>query len=293
METPSWTLRIALLLAGLAVVLVVYVFTQWRRRRDLNRRHRRLRDVWPRRRGEFELEEEDAALDAGGARPPPEDDYEIIVLKPREKIEEMPAVSHDIAAPAAVAEIADDPPLAPIPEPDAPRRTPRKRRDNQLSLGFADTEAGADEHAPRIPAPPQPEVLALYLRPLNGGRFDGESLVKAFANVGLKFGEMNIYHHYGAGNLRVTKPLFSLANMFEPGQFDPNEMTSFNTEGLAMFIQFPGALSGPVAFELFLSVAQRLMEELKADLLSEPRKPLDALSIERMRRIAARYVPQR
>jgi cell division protein ZipA len=293
METPSWSLRIALLLAGLAVVVIVYVFSQWRRRRDLNRRHRRLRDVWPRRRGEFELEEEDAALDPGGARPPPEDDYEIIVLKPREKIEEMPALSHQTAAPEAAPEVSGDPPLAPIPAPDAPRRQPRKRRDSQLSLGFGETDDDAGEQAPLAPVPPQPEVLALYLRPLNDGRFNGEALVQAFANVGLKFGDMNIYHHYGAGNLRVTKPLFSLANMFEPGQFDPAEMTSFNTEGLAMFIQFPSVLSGPVAFELFLSVGQRLMEELKAELLCEPRKPLDALSIARMRRIAARYVPQR
>ena len=293
METPSWTLRIALLLAGLAVVVAVYVFSQWRRRRDLNRRHRRLRDVWPRRRGEFELEEEDAALEAGGARPPPEDDYEIIVLPPREKIEEMPAVSHQIVAPQAVSEPTAEPPLAPIPEPEAPRRSPRKRRDNQLSLGFGEAEGEAGTLLPSAPPPPQPEVLALYLRPLNGGRFDGDALVQAFSNVGLRFGDMNIYHHYGAGNLRVAKPLFSLANMFEPGQFDPTEMSTFNTEGLAMFIQFPGALSGPVAFELFLSVAQRLMEELKADLLSEPRKSLDAISIERMRRIAARYVAQR
>ena len=296
METTSWTLRLALLLMGLLVVVAVYAFSQWRRRRDLNRRHRRLRDVWPQRRGEFELEEDELDLAVDRGRPAPEDDFEIIVLPPREKVVDMPPVSHEIATPpptpmpsgAATLE----PPLAPIPEPEPPRRAPRKRRDNQLSLGFGDV-GDEESGAASAPPPPQPEVLALYLRPLNSGTFRGDALVQAFANVGLRFGEMNIYHHYGAGNLRVNKPLFSVANMFEPGQFDPNGMASFSTEGLALFIQFPCALNGPVAFELFLSVAQRLMEELKADLLSEPRKALDTISIERMRRIAARYVAQR
>lgn len=292
METTSWTLRLALLLMGLMVVVAVYAFSQWRRRRDLNRRHRRLRDVWPQRRGEFELEEDELDLAVDRGRPPPEDDFEIIVLPPREKVVDMPPVSHEVAPPPLPREEPSEPPLAPIPEPETPRRPARKRRDNQLSLGFG--EAGDESEGPALaPPPPQPEVLALYLRPLNGSAFRGDVLVQAFANVGLRFGEMNIYHHYGAGNLRVTKPLFSVANMFEPGQFDPDAMASFSTEGLAMFIQFPCDLNGPVAFELFLSVAQRLMEELKADLLSEPRKVLDTISIERMRRIAARYVPQR
>jgi cell division protein ZipA len=104
---------------------------------------------------------------------------------------------------------------------------------------------------------------------------------------------MNIYHHFGAGSLRTEQPLFSLANMFEPGQFNPAEMADFSTDGLALFIQFPTALDGQVAFEMFLTVAQRLAEELKADLLSEPRKALDSHTIERMRRIASRYVLRR
>ena len=142
------------------------------------------------------------------------------------------------------------------------------------------------------PAVPPPEVLALYLRPAAGEAFPGEALASAFSAVGLQFGPMNIYHHYGAGKLRVNRPLFSVANMFEPGSLALEGAPGFSTEGLALFIQLPGPLNGPEAFELFLSVAQRLAEGLKAELLGEPRKALDSVAIERMRRIAARHVAQ-
>jgi cell division protein ZipA len=303
METTSWTLRLALLLIGLLVVTAIYLLSQWRRRRETNRRQHRLRDGWPRRRGEFEMEEEDEfQLGSSGAEEPiMEDDFEIIVVKPREKppIEDLPAVTHEVthsvepvlAAPP-IREASAPEALPPVPESPPQPKTTRRRRDNQLSLSFGDDELSAGPSPVSAPLPP-PEVLALYLRPPHDGRFHGPLLETAFAAVGLRFGDMNIYHHFGAGSLRTEQPLFSLANMFEPGQFNPDEMADFSTDGLALFIQFPTALDGQVAFEMFLTVAQRLAEELKADLLSEPRKALDSHTIERMRRIASRYVLRR
>lgn len=302
METTSWTLRLALLLIGLLVVTAIYLLSQWHRRRETNRRQRRLRDGRPRRRGEFEMEEEEFQLGSSGAEEPiMEDDFEIIVVKPREKppVEDLPAVTHEVTQP--VEPVLAAPPIrepsAPVterqePEPPPPVKPSRRRRDNQLSLSFGDDDLPAGASPAAAPLPP-PEVLALYLRPPHDGRFHGPLLETAFAAVGLRFGDMNIYHHFGAGSLRTEQPLFSLANMFEPGQFNPAEMADFSTDGLALFIQFPTALDGQVAFEMFLTVAQRLAEELKADLLSEPRKALDSHTIERMRRIASRYVLRR
>ena len=303
MESTSWTLRLALLLIGVLVVTAIYLLSQWHRRRETNRRQRRLRDGWPRRRGEFEKEEEDEfQLGSSGADEPiMEDDFEIIVVKPREKppVEDLPAVTHEVTH--HVEPVLAAPPIrepsAPVtqpqePEPPPPIKPPRRRRDNQLSLSFGDDDLPAGSSPAAAPLPP-PEVLALYLRPPHDGRFHGPLLETAFAAVGLRFGDMNIYHHFGAGSLRTEQPLFSLANMFEPGQFNPDDMADFSTDGLALFIQFPTALDGQVAFEMFLTVAQRLAEELKADLLSEPRKALDSHTIERMRRIASRYVLRR
>jgi len=313
MESTSWTLRIALLLIGLAILGGIYLWATWRRRRERNlsygRRMRGLRTPpVPRQRDEPEFDEfsGDPLLDE--PRPPPEDDYEIIVVKPRERdraqVEELPAITRE----------PDPEPPTPTAEPIVPEapvgRSTRRRRTNQLDLGFDDEPPPAPraerptrrERRPTVetrqpdlppPAPLMPEVVALYLRPARSPAFLGPVLIKALNAVGMRFGDMNIYHHYGAGELRAEQPLFSLANMFEPGQFDLDRIEDFETAGLAMFIQFPTALDGPVAFELFLNTAQRLAEALDADLLSEPKKPLDSATIENMRVIAARYSDER
>ena len=267
MENSAWPLRIALVLSGLVAVAGVYLWSAWRRRREANLRYgRRLREARAPRRGEFEAEEDFSQEIGFEARVPPEDDYDIVLVKPVERMAEMPAVTQEI-----------DRPLAP------------RRGTNQLAFGFGD-EHGA---VPPPKTPPPAEVLALYLRPQKVPHFAGPALETALAEVGMRFGDMNIYHHYGVGDLRAEKPVFSLANMFEPGQFDPLNMQDFTTQGLALFIRFPTPpVDGPVAFELFLNVAQRLAESLGAELLSEPRKALDSPVIERMRRIAARHAPR-
>lgn len=311
MESSSWTLRAALLVIGLVVLGGIWLWAQLRRRRDLNRGYeRKVRSLrtppTPRSRKDMRFENGDDDAD-DGFQLPPEDDYEIIV-KPREqhRIEELPTITRDPDPPAAGTHDTP-PPIAP--EEPVGSRTPRRRRHGQLSLGFDDEAAPApssrprnsrgertEQRTPRPPAPaaPAPEVLALFLRPLRSPAFAGPALLRVFNAVGLKFGDMNIYHHFGAGELRTEQPLFSLANMFEPGHFDPAAMDDFETAGLAMFIQFPAPLDGPVAFELFLNTAQRLAEALDADLLSEPDKSLDSAAIENMRLIAARHsAPQR
>lgn len=315
MESTSWTLRIALLLIGFAILGAIYLWATWRRRRERNRGYdRRMRGLrsppMPRHRDDPDLEEflDDPLHDE--PRPPPEDDYEIIVVKPRERdrdrdrVEELPTITRD----------PDPEPPTPTAEPIVPEapvgRPTRRRRTNQLDLGFDDepppapraeratrrerrTATGSRQQPPVMPAPPAPDVVALYLRPARSPAFLGPVLIKALNAVGMRFGDMNIYHHFGAGELRAEQPLFSLANMFEPGQFDPDALEEFETAGLAMFIQFPAALDGPVAFELFLNTAQRLAEALDAYLLSEPKKPLDSATIENMRVIAARYSDER
>ncbi len=303
METSSWPLRIALLLIGLAVLGGIWLWAQLRRRRELNRGYdRKIRSLrtppMPRSRDDSRFDEAYDSLPSDDELSPlPEDDYEIIV-KPREqRAEELPTITRD-PEPPAVDDDDEAPPLAP--EEPVGGRPPRRRRTNQLSLGFDEASADAAPSArprsgeqrrapPKAAAPPPPEVLALFLRPLRSPAFLGPALLRAFNAVGLRFGDMNIYHHFGAGELRAQQPLFSLANMFEPGHFDPTAMEDFETAGLAMFIQFPAPLDGPVAFELFLNTAQRLAEMLDADLLSAPNQALDGTAIESMRLVAARY----
>lgn len=314
MENTSWSLRLALLLIGLALLGGLYLWATWRRRREYNRRHDRRRraprQAPPRRHEEAEdggsavpVEDSSADFQSSHLPSPADDDFEVVVVRSRgrEPIEDLPTITRE---PDPKPEPLAGGPIAPEP---ATQRAPRRRRSNQLDLGFDDAPAAPppergvrrDRRTPRESSPPAPavaaapEVLALFLRPQRAESFAGPTIARALDAVGMRFGDMNIYHHFGAGDLRAEQPIFSLANMFEPGQFDPDGFEDFQTAGLAMFIQFPAPLDGPVSFELFLNAAQRLAEALEAELLSAPGRPLDSAMIENMRTTAARYGNER
>ena len=99
----------------------------------------------------------------------------------------------------------------------------------------------------------------------------------------MEIGPLNIFHHYGVGEMKMDEPLFSLANMLEPGVFDVENMEKFATPGLAMFMTLPGIIDGQVVFELMLNTAFRLAALLKADVCDEKRILLDEEKIEIIR----------
>ncbi|MDY6994162.1 MAG: cell division protein ZipA C-terminal FtsZ-binding domain-containing protein, partial [Pseudomonadota bacterium] len=119
----------------------------------------------------------------------------------------------------------------------------------------------------------------------------GSDIFPMLEEFGLRFGKMNIYHHYGVGEIKAKKPVFSVANMIEPGVLNP-QYQNFNTPGLVFFMRLPGPFGGRVAFELMLHMAQRLADTLKAQLEDERHQPLDQRNISRLRERIA-YFEQR
>lgn len=100
-------------------------------------------------------------------------------------------------------------------------------------------------------------------------KFAGSDIFAVLEDLGLNYGEMRIFHHYGVGEMKVKKPVFSVANVVEPGIFDPKDREYFTSPGLAFFMQLPGPLGGRVAFELMLNTAQRVAEVLEGSLIDE------------------------
>lgn len=273
MGESSWALRIALLLIGIAVVGAVYLFGVVRRRQR-NRSYPGRVQVWPRPiRPEFENaagEGSDAGSDLG------EDEIIAVRVRKSEPMTDLPVIKNEAAI--------DLPPRDATVEVSRTLRGAgirgrgKRRKTPQLDFAFGETDA------------PEPAILMLYLRPADGSAFVGPNILRNINAVGMRHGDLQIFHHYGAGDLRTERALFSLANMFEPGHFDIQRIEAFQTAGLVMFLNLPAALDGPVAFELFLNTAQRLAEGLQAELLVEPKTPLDAPSIDRLRRTASLFV---
>ena len=126
-------------------------------------------------------------------------------------------------------------------------------------------------------------IIVLYVVAQDESGFVGSDIFTVLEDIGLKYGEMSIFHHYGLGELKVKNPVFSIANMIEPGIFEPQQMSEFVSPGLALFMRLPGPFGGRVAFEFMLNSAQRLADVLEGLLEDERHTPLDQKKINALR----------
>ncbi|MEK7712110.1 MAG: cell division protein ZipA C-terminal FtsZ-binding domain-containing protein, partial [Pseudomonadota bacterium] len=68
--------------------------------------------------------------------------------------------------------------------------------------------------------------------------FSGRAIDQAARQFGLQFGVMNVYHKKNDQALGC-RHLFSLANLYQPGEFDPAKVDRFRTQGLTLFMNVP------------------------------------------------------
>lgn len=127
-------------------------------------------------------------------------------------------------------------------------------------------------------------IIIFHIIPRARERLEGSAIMQAVVELELLPGEMRIFHHYGIGEMKMDKPLFSLANMIEPGSFELDRMDAFSTPGLVMFMCLPCAIDAQVVFELMLNTAQRLAEMLSADVCDETRRLLGDEKVESIRK---------
>ncbi|HER34953.1 MAG TPA: hypothetical protein ENO19_05755, partial [Halothiobacillaceae bacterium] len=110
-----------------------------------------------------------------------------------------------------------------------------------------------------------------------------ERVRRAIEESGFEFGEFAIYHFQDLDGA----DWFSLMNAVSPGQFDPDDLSSFETPALALFMQLPvrGGADPSLVFERMHQVATSLAESLDAMLIDDRREPLDSESIDRYREL--------
>jgi cell division protein ZipA len=131
-------------------------------------------------------------------------------------------------------------------------------------------------------------IIVLYVVTQHSG-FPGPDIFDVLADLGFRYGEKKIFHHYGMGEIKVKKPVFSVANMLEPGIFDPQHLSKFVSPGLALFMRLPGPFGGRVAFELLLNNAQQIAELLEGSLEDEKHEPLSLQAIGAVRERIANF----
>ena len=179
----------------------------------------------------------------------------------------------------------DDWEVVPIPA----RRDTNDGDDNLEGLkgivALSDEDIVEDDAGP-APAQPEEEVIILSLMAGEGNTFNGMQLLDAMELCGLSHGEMGIFHYT---ELESGKPLFSVANVLEPGSFDRHNMGDIETPGLAMFMQLPAPIDGEKALLTFVQQAKRLKEQLSGHLTDGQRRELTRETLDDLKSTARRF----
>ena len=171
-----------------------------------------------------------------------------------------------------------------------PKKSPTQAeiKRNQMEINFGDGLSLDDEVTPNIdvenidtrdetiqekklePSEVQEQVIILSVVMPKNHQMSGAALLPSFLTLGLKYGEMNIFHRHqdNAGNGPVT---FSVANMLNPGSFDLDAMETFATQGVSLFMTLPNQGDPFAAFQQMLLAAKQLASEFNAQILDDKR----------------------
>ncbi len=156
---------------------------------------------------------------------------------------------------------------------------PEQAEDNQEyteqpNLGFDDkTVSQQHSHIGVRQTEEYEKIIMLYMAAKSGHSISGAELVLATEKVGLVFGHHNIYHRLAESSLS-KEPVFSMANVMQPGYFDLSQIDSLQTPGVSFFMTLPGPLTAMQAWDTMLPIAERMAQLLDAVLLDSDRNAL-------------------
>jgi cell division protein ZipA len=131
---------------------------------------------------------------------------------------------------------------------------------------------------------PEDKIIALYLVARSPEGLSGERLFAAAESAGLRYGELKIYHH-----LRDGEQQFGMANLVEPGYFDPAQAETFTTPGISFFLQLPGPSKPLRAFDDLVAVVEQMAKALDAEVWDGQRRPIGPEAVARLRREVEAY----
>jgi cell division protein ZipA len=134
---------------------------------------------------------------------------------------------------------------------------PRSPGDEDPDLGDIEHQDGNFETEPS-------RILLVHVRAAKGSSFQGAELFAALKNEGLRLGD-----HGAFESLSDTgEPLFTVANMVEPGTFPKEAGDNFATQGITVFMVLPGP-GGVESLAAMIASARSIARTLGGDVLDE------------------------
>ena len=270
------TLRWILLAVGVAVVVGIYLW-------EMGRRRLRLRE-------EDELDEVEIELLEGLSARRDDDPFAGLGNL---RGDPLKLDAEDVRGLGSMVPDEDEPELRVEPEvvPSAQGQRAEGRPAEGRPVEARPAEAGSRLYAVdgRKGPPGEELIIVLNVMAEPGRPFPGTEVRSALESVDMRYGDMQVFHHHGVGDMRTEQPVFSVANLLKPGTFDMESLEEFATPGLVMFMRLPGPLDPRVAFELMLNTGQRVAESLHGELRDETRSVLSAQTIAHVRERIAEF----
>ncbi len=126
------------------------------------------------------------------------------------------------------------------------------------------------------------KIVSLYVAAKAGHMLRGEDIVVAAEKTGLVFGHLNVFHRLVDGHPE-RGPVFSMANILQPGSFDMAGIREMQTPAIAFFLTLPAPMSALDAWEKMLPTVQRMGELLDGVVLDDSRNALGRQRIANIR----------
>jgi len=137
-------------------------------------------------------------------------------------------------------------------------------------------------------------ILSFYITAKKNAQFNGLAIKKILTDIGMVYGDMNIFHYYKGDiksnnseneikNTENDKPLFSVANMYEPGTFLA-EMKKLHTRGIVAFMYDIDSVDSYKIFEsVFFVNVELIAKYLDGEINTSDHRLLDATSLKSIR----------
>ncbi len=286
------TLRIALILGGLLLLVIIIIWDRARRRAAEQRRRTDQEQaemegasgadttddlldgewsVGPVRVSKGVDEAIDAVTAMGGLSSARQEDSE--TLFGDAPSDSFAAATPSESAPEPLAEPITKPPLEALssePESEARHTSEAEPATAEEPVKPSAEESSGDDG--------NEHVLILTLLATEGERLHGPALLRAVTAQGMELGEGGLFHR-----CIDDQPLYSMANILEPGHFDANKIDRLATPGVMLFLQLPGPLGAERAVDEFFDTARVLADTLDATLANQMRQPIDEAGLNLMR----------
>jgi cell division protein ZipA len=152
--------------------------------------------------------------------------------------------------------------------------------DKQLIAKPASKEAFKEtlKAKPVLSKQPQ-EVLVLNVKCADENPIPGSALLPMLLTLGFKFGDQDIFHRHMNSNGKGPV-LFSLANMFKPGNFDIDNLENFTTQGISLFMILPIEDEPQQVFNMMQNAARKIADEFSAQIYDGKRSLLTKQSLQ-------------